>query len=581
MFFSQELKYVRPDVADLVHFTEPFHDEMEFESRWVRSQAKKDGVDENIAKYDGTWSIKEPKNNPMVGDSGLIFSSEAKHGAIAAKLNKPFTFEDKPLIAQYEVRFQNKQECGGAYIKLLAETSSLNIKEFTDKTLYSIMFGPDKCGGDEKLHFIFQHENPITQKMEEKHAKKPKGDFSYIFDDNKTHLITLVIRPDNSFEVLVDKKRVNEGSLLKDTDPSVNPAKEIDDPDDKKPQDWDEREKIPDPDATKPDDWDENAPKNIPDPNGVKPAGWLDDESDLIPDPAAVRPADWDDEEDGEWEAPQINNPKCKAVGCGEWKPQIIQNPAYKGKWTPPLIANPKYKGIWAPRKIQNPAFFEDNNPFAMKSIGAVGFELWSMQSDILFDNIIIADDQEIVNQWTAQTWDLKHSEEVAKEPSAVGSAMKSFMDATNEKPWLWVVVVVAVLIPVILLYVFCFSQGKEDQAAMHKKTDEPMPDDEHDSDKEKEEPEHDSKKEQDSPEGEKTNVEPEEDVVKEKDEEDGEKAVDDAVSEEEKGKEEDEDEEEEEEEAVQDEKNGGSDKEEVQASPSRTRSRKKTRKDN
>lgn len=51
-----------------------------------------------------------------------------------------------------------------------------------------------------------------------------------------------------------------------------------------------------------------------------------------------------DDEEDGEWEAPQINNPKCKAVGCGEWKPQIIQNPAYKGKWTPPLIANPKYK---------------------------------------------------------------------------------------------------------------------------------------------------------------------------------------------------------------------------------------------
>lgn len=91
--------------------------------------------------------------------------------------------------------------------------------------------------------------------MEEKHAKKPKGDFSYIFDDNKTHLITLVIRPDNSFEVLVDKKRVNEGSLLKDTDPSVNPAKEIDDPDDKKPQDWDEREKIPDPDATKPDDW--------------------------------------------------------------------------------------------------------------------------------------------------------------------------------------------------------------------------------------------------------------------------------------------------------------------------------------
>lgn len=51
-----------------------------------------------------------------------------------------------------------------------------------------------------------------------------------------------------------------------------------------------------------------------------------------------------DDEEDGEWEAPQINNPKCKESGCGEWKAPLIENPNYKGKWTPALIVNPKYK---------------------------------------------------------------------------------------------------------------------------------------------------------------------------------------------------------------------------------------------
>lgn len=51
-----------------------------------------------------------------------------------------------------------------------------------------------------------------------------------------------------------------------------------------------------------------------------------------------------DDEEDGEWEAPQIDNPNCKAVGCGEWKRPSIKNPNYKGKWTAPLIANPDYK---------------------------------------------------------------------------------------------------------------------------------------------------------------------------------------------------------------------------------------------
>ena len=35
----------------------------------------------------------------------------------------------------------------------------------------------------------------------------------------------------------------------------------------------------------------------------------------------AKQPEDWDDEEDGDWEAPQVPNPKCKeAPGCGEWK---------------------------------------------------------------------------------------------------------------------------------------------------------------------------------------------------------------------------------------------------------------------
>ena len=37
--------------------------------------------------------------------------------------------------------------------------------------------------------------------------------------------------------------------------PSVIPEAEINDPEDKKPEDWDDRAKIPDPEATKPDDW--------------------------------------------------------------------------------------------------------------------------------------------------------------------------------------------------------------------------------------------------------------------------------------------------------------------------------------
>lgn len=34
----------------------------------------------------------------------------------------------------------------------------------------------------------------------------------------------------------------------------------------------------------------------------------------------------------------------------------------------------------------------------------AIGFELWSMTDDIVFDNIIIANQQSVVDQWTADT---------------------------------------------------------------------------------------------------------------------------------------------------------------------------------
>ena len=34
------------------------------------------------------------------------------------------------------------------------------------------MFGPDKCGSDAKLHFIFRHVHPKNGSVEEKHVKK-------------------------------------------------------------------------------------------------------------------------------------------------------------------------------------------------------------------------------------------------------------------------------------------------------------------------------------------------------------------------------------------------------------------------
>lgn len=103
------------------------------------------------------------------------------------------------------------------------------------------------------------------------------------FKDKQPHLYQLSLYPDNTFKIRVDNKIVNEGSLLTDMTPPVNPPKEIDDPNDHKPEDWDEREKIPDPTSQKPDDWDEDAPPQIPDSNANKPDGWLDEEDEMIP----------------------------------------------------------------------------------------------------------------------------------------------------------------------------------------------------------------------------------------------------------------------------------------------------------
>lgn len=258
-------------------------------------------------------------------------------------------------------------------MKLLQDNKALHAEEFSNASPYIIMFGPDKCGSTNKVHFIFRHKNPKTGEYEEKHLKSPP--MARI--SKQSSLYTLIVKPDQTFEIKIDGESLKKGSLLEDFTPSVNPEKEIDDSEDKKPADWVEEAKIADPEATKPEDWDEEAPFEIVDETATKPGDWLENEPTRIPDPEAEKPEDWDDEEDGDWIAPQVPNPKCEEVsGCGPWEPPMTRNPAYKGKWTAPLVDNPLYKGIWAPAKIANPAYFEDKTPANFEPIGAVSVDI-------------------------------------------------------------------------------------------------------------------------------------------------------------------------------------------------------------
>ncbi|XP_037945089.1 calnexin isoform X2 [Teleopsis dalmanni] len=497
---GEELVYESPKYdASKFHFVDHFDNLEESRKRWTKSQAKKDDTAEEIAKYDGKWEWEAPQRIVWKKDIGLVLKSKAKHAAIAAPLVKPFSFDgDKPLVVQYEVTLQDGQECGGSYIKLLSEGKyTKDLTKFNDKTPYTIMFGPDKCGNDHKMHFIFRHTNPINGSISEKHCNKPKSRLEEPFKDKLPHLYQLVVRPDNTFEIRLDHEIINQGSLLTEFNPPVNPPREIDDPEDIKPKDWDEREKIPDPTAQKPADWDDDAPPQIPDPTAVKPDGWLDDEPDMIPDPTAQKPEDWDTEIDGEWEAPLVDNPVCeKAVGCGSWKAPLVPNTEYKGKWRAPLIDNPNYQGKWAARKIPNPDYFEDKNPFKMTPISAIGIELWSMSSDILFDNLLLTDDIAAALNFAEQTFNLKRKY-IDKESETFVNKVMAY---ANANPWAWKIALFLICTPVVYSLTRMFSK-KKDTGDDAKKTDEVQPDTVDEDDDVKEELENDdADKEVDTP---------------------------------------------------------------------------------
>jgi len=212
-------------------------------------------------------------------------------------------------------------------------------------TEYNVMFGPDQCGHQKRIHAILSHAGKnflVTPDID--------------LDLNQfTHVYTFIMRPDNTVEVLVDGESKFSGAI--DEKWEILPPKKINDPAQSKPSDWEDNAQIDDPEDKKPEGWDA-----IP---------------ETIVDPDAKKPDDWDSELDGEWEAPTVPNPEFK----GPWRPKRIDNPKYKGPWVHPQIDNPEYK--------------PDSTLYHYKSFGGVGLELWQVKSGTIFDNILVTDSVE------------------------------------------------------------------------------------------------------------------------------------------------------------------------------------------
>jgi len=287
-------------------------------------------------------------------DKGLRTTEDARFYQISAEMPKEFSNKGKDLIVQYSVKHEQNIDCGGGYIKLHPK-EGMDQANYNGDTPYNIMFGPDICGSStRRVHLIFNYKG--TNHLIKKDVKCETDQF--------THLYTLVLHPDNTYEIQVDGKEVAKGNLKEDWD--MLPPKDIKDPKASKPSDWVDE-------------------KQIPDPEDKKPAGW-DDIPKEIADPSATKPEDWDDELDGEWERPMIDNPEYK----GEWQPKMIDNPAYKGEWIHPMVPNPDYH--------------DDDNLYLYESNKYVGFELWQVKAGTIFDNILVTDDADEATKWAEKT---------------------------------------------------------------------------------------------------------------------------------------------------------------------------------
>lgn len=430
--------YRRPEVEGL-HWVETFDGDVW--KRWTPSGKE---------KYTGRWAVEGRKQEALVGDLGLHCPEPAMHYAVSADIPRvQLRLGGPPFLIQFEARHQDGLQCGGSYLKLFSRNGSKS-EDFDGDTPYTIMFGPDRCGATDKVHFILRHRSPVTGVWEEKHLR----DAPAVPNNKRTHLYGLLLRPDNSFEVQVDGEVRVSGSLLEAMKPPVNPPKEVDDPTDSKPSDWVEMRLIDDPEAKKPADWgDEDEKEFVLDLTARKPEGWNEEAPFQI---LAEKPADWDDAEDGEWEPTMVDNPACK-VGCGKWEPPMMENPKYVGTWEPPLIDNPEYKGEWSPRQMANPEYFFDEHPAFFPAIDAIGFDLWTMQGGLHFDNIVIVmGNTSLAEEFANKSWRLRKAiEEVQdppeKEPEPRTSWEETFQRLVDRNP----IAAAVVCWSVLLIFMF------------------------------------------------------------------------------------------------------------------------------
>lgn len=191
-----------------------------FEDRFLEGSIEKWHISKRDHEDLGVCEFAKPVERfDEKEDGGLKTTQNARFYRYSSPFTEPLPTKDKSICVQFTVKHEQDIDCGGGYVKLLGE--SFDPDDFHGDSPYEIMFGkrlvkclmlilgPDICGYDKKMvHVIFSHKGQNYLVKKDITCKS----------DVLSHLYTLVVKPDNTFEVFIDQKSVEKGSLEDDFD---------------------------------------------------------------------------------------------------------------------------------------------------------------------------------------------------------------------------------------------------------------------------------------------------------------------------------------------------------------------------
>ncbi|XP_055975772.1 calreticulin-3 isoform X1 [Sorex fumeus] len=308
-----------------VYFQEEFLDGERWRNRWV--QSTNDSGFGHFRLSSGKFYGHKEK------DKGLQTTQNSRFYAISARF-RPFSNKGRTLVLQYTVKHEQKMDCGGGYIKVFP--SHLDQKQLNRNSQYYIMFGPDICGFDvTKVHVILHFKNQYHSNKKTIRCKV----------DGFTHLYTLVLRPDLSYEVRIDGQVAESGDIEYD--------------------------------------WNLESLKSAAKKTQTEPQRWEQDWDKQFLDAGPSAPSDWNSKLDGDLQAP------------------LLQKPPYQDGLKAKGINN----DVWLHHKLKNTNYLTEYDLSEFENIGAIGLELWQVRSGTIFDNFLITDDEEYAEKFGKATW--------------------------------------------------------------------------------------------------------------------------------------------------------------------------------